>query len=200
MKLLIATRNRHKFAEFLALLDLTPEAAQCAADRTDLPEVEEDGDTFAANAIRKATAWAIPLRTWVLADDSGLVVPALEGAPGVRSARFAGPGATDADNNRRLLDQMRRETDRRAAFRCALALVSPEGDLRVIEGSCPGRLLTEPRGHQGFGYDPLFVPDGFTQTFAEIEASAKNRISHRARALRALQQAWPDCLRRFTPS
>jgi XTP/dITP diphosphohydrolase len=197
MKLLIATRNRHKFGEFIDLLGLPPETVVCAADRSDLPDVEEDGQTFAANAIRKAGAWATVTHTWVLADDSGLGVRALDGAPGVYSARFAGPNATDADNNRRLLELMKGVADRRACFKCALALVAPSGDLRVIEGACPGILLDQPRGIQGFGYDPLFVPDGFEQTFAEIEASAKNRISHRARALQALRDAWPDCLQLF---
>jgi len=195
MKLLIATRNRHKFGEFLDLMSLPAEAVVCAADRSDLPEVEEDGQTFTANAIRKAIAWANVTHTWVLADDSGLAVRALEGAPGVFSARFAGPQATDADNNRRLLSLMAGVTDRRASFQCALALAAPSGDLRVIEGTCPGILLDQPRGDRGFGYDPLFVPDGFEQTFAEIGSSAKNRISHRARALQALRLAWPECFR-----
>jgi XTP/dITP diphosphohydrolase len=197
VKLLIATRNRHKFGEFIDLLGLPAEAVTCAADRSDLPEVEENGQTFAANAIHKAITWATVTRTWVLADDSGLAVRALNGAPGVFSARFAGPNAPDADNNRRLLELMNGVTDRRACFKCALALVSPSGDLRVIEGACPGVILHQPRGKQGFGYDPLFVPNGFDQTFAEIEASAKNRISHRARALQALRTAWPDCLHQF---
>jgi XTP/dITP diphosphohydrolase len=197
MKLLIATRNRHKFGEFIDLLGLPPEAVACAADRSDLPEVEEDGQTFAANAIHKAITWATVTRTWVLADDSGLAVRALNDAPGVFSARFAGPNATDADNNRRLLELMNGVTDRRACFKCALALVAPSGDLRVIEGTCPGILLDQPRGIQGFGYDPLFVPDGFEQTFAEIEGASKNRISHRARALQALRSTWPECLRGF---
>ena len=128
----------------------------------------------------------------MLADDSGIVVPALGGAPGVRSARYAGPSATDEENLDKLLDEMSGEDDRRAAYVCVLALVEPDGAERLFEGRCEGRLVTSPRGSGGFGYDPAFVPDdldGADRTMAEIAPAEKDAISHRGRAARSLAAA-----------
>lgn len=195
MILVLATRNRHKIAEIRAVLDLPGIEWRTPEDYPDIPAPVEDGATFEENAIKKALAWARATGHWALADDSGLEVEALYGEPGVRSSRYAGESATDADNIRKLLIELEGETAREARFRCVLALASPEGDVRTVEGACVGRLLTAPRGSGGFGYDPLFVPYGFEQTFAEMPPDLKNRISHRARALRAAREAWADILR-----
>ncbi len=190
MRLIVATRNRHKVAEIRAVLAIPGLELIAAADWPGLPEVEETGLTFADNAILKAVAAARATGLWALADDSGLEVEALQNAPGVRSARFAGEGADDAANNRKLLELMDGVGDRRARFRCAIALADPSGAARTVDGVCPGKLLTAARGAHGFGYDPLFVPDGGTLTFAELPAETKNRISHRALALAAARAAW----------
>ncbi len=204
--LILATRNRHKAAEIRAVLG---EGFRCLTleDFPDAPPLPEEGRTFAANAHQKASTlahwlWSRPTGSdlagaWVLADDSGLMVDALEGAPGVHSARFAAldqPGATgnspDADNNAkllRLLQGVPRER-RTARFCCAVALTpvrpAPGGHSEYIAlGVCEGHLVEAPRGTHGFGYDPLFVPEGHEHTFAELPAEVKNRLSHRARAL-----------------
>ena len=188
--MLVATRNRHKLGELAALLAWPRERLHSLAEYPDLPPVEEDGGTFAANAAKKARAAADATGLPALADDSGLEVDALGGAPGVYSARYAGAAADDAANNRKLLDALRGVADRRARFRCVVALTAPRGAPRLFEGVCEGVLLTAPRGAGGFGYDPLFMPDGRPQTFAELEPSVKNEISHRARALALLRAAW----------
>ncbi len=190
MRLIVATRNRHKVAEIRAVLAIPGLELIAAADWPGLPEVEETGLTFADNAILKAVAAARATGLRALADDSGLEVEALQNAPGVRSARFAGEGADDAANNRKLLELMDGVSDRRAHFRCVIALADPSGAAQTVDGVCSGKLLTAPRGAHGFGYDPLFVPDGGTLTFAELPAETKNRVSHRALALAAARTAW----------
>jgi len=195
MILVLGTRNRHKAAEIAALLRAPGIEWKTAADYPDIPSPVEDGATFEENAVKKAVAWARATGHWALADDSGLEVDALCGEPGVRSARYAGDAADDAANNRKLLIELEGETGRQARFRCVLALASPDGRTRTAEGVCEGRILTAPRGAGGFGYDPLFVPYGFDQTFAEMPPETKNRISHRARALQAAQAAWAEWLR-----
>ena len=192
MQLLNATRNRHKFAEIIAILGRHGIEFRCAADMPDLPEVEENGATFDANARLKAVALALASNMMTLADDSGLEVDALDGAPGVISARFAGLPSNDQANNAKLLRMMNGENDRRARFRCVIALATPGGDCRTVEGRCEGSLLQQPRGTAGFGYDPLFVPDGYSQTFAELDAATKNRISHRAQALAHARDEWRE--------
>lgn len=194
MKLYFATSNTHKVAEVAAILRaacLSIEVMPASAVGG-MPPVIEDGATFEANARKKAEALAAVLRqsrtdpAWlVAADDSGLCVDALDGAPGVRSARFAGPDATDDENNRKLLKALGSvdRQERTAAFHCCIAVVGSDGSTPVFSGRCPGRILMEPRGSGGFGYDPLFVPDGWEQSYAELPESDKNRISHRARAL-----------------
>jgi XTP/dITP diphosphohydrolase len=194
MKLLIATRNRHKLEEIRAILALHGVACVGLGEIPDAPEVVEDGDTFEANAIKKAASLARVTGLWTLADDSGLEVDALDGDPGVRSARYAGEPSDDGANNRKLLAALANHTNRRARFRCVIALADPGGHVRTVSGACPGVILTSPRGRAGFGYDPLFVPDGADRTFAELDAATKNRISHRARALQEAVTAWADVL------
>jgi XTP/dITP diphosphohydrolase len=146
---------------------------------------EEIGKTFEENASLKAEHAAKVLNRWVIADDSGLVVPALSGAPGVFSARYAGNDATDLENRKKLLEEMMHllDDDRQAFFECCIALASPEGLKKCVKGTCEGVLLTKDRGGGGFGYDPLFVKHGYSKSFAELGESVKNRISHRRKAL-----------------
>lgn len=194
MKLLIATRNAHKLDELRAILDLPGIELISAADIPNAPEVEEDGDTFEANATKKAVTLATFSGLWSLADDSGLEVEALGGVPGVHSARYAGAPTDYRANNTKLLAALEGKTNRRANFRTVLALSSPGGEARAVEGRCGGVILKELRGREGFGYDPLFLPDGYEQTFAEMPAEQKNRISHRANALARAKEAWATFL------
>lgn len=191
--LLVATRNRHKLDEIRALLGLAAETLTSGLDYPDFDDVEEDGDTFEANAVKKARVWAERTGAWCLADDSGLEVDALEGAPGVYSARYAGEPADYAANNRKLLAALDGVTDRRARFRCVMALADPKGHVQTVEGRCEGRIAEAERGTEGFGYDPLFIPEGHTLTFAELPPQTKNSLSHRGHALRAaLEKWWPS--------
>jgi XTP/dITP diphosphohydrolase len=194
--LVLATRNAHKVQE---IRDILGEGFRVEGleRHPNAPPLIEDADTFAGNATRKATQlaqWLGKPDTLILADDSGLEVDVLDGAPGVTSARFAGSNAgggnaPDAENLARLLHVLRKvPAERRTArFRCVLALVSKDS-VRTFEGTCEGSIATEPSGQGGFGYDPVFVPDGFSQSFAELGEDIKNRISHRARALQKLQE------------
>jgi XTP/dITP diphosphohydrolase len=190
-KLVLATHNRHKVAELRAILAQAQVPGDIevmsAADFDFAPPVE-DGLTFAANALIKARACAAATGLAAVADDSGLCVAALGGAPGVFSARWAGGHGDDAANLALLLDQLRdvRDQDRAAWFECAAALVLPDGRERVETGRMPGRLARQPRGSGGFGYDPILVPDGLDVTAAQLTAAQKNAISHRGRAFRAL--------------
>jgi XTP/dITP diphosphohydrolase len=184
-KLLIASRNRKKKEELQQILrDLDLELLTLD-DLPPLPEVEEDGMTFAENAIKKAVIVAQQTGLLTLADDSGLVVDALQGAPGVFSARYSGPGANDEKNNQKLLQAMQDIPDagRTARFVCVIALASPDGQVQTVEGSCEGKIDHILRGNAGFGYDPLFIPEGFEESFAQLEPSLKNNISHRGKAL-----------------
>jgi len=181
-RLVIATANPGKVREFRALLaDLPLELSGAEG----MPEVEETGATFAANAELKARAAAAWSGEWALADDSGLEVDALDGAPGVHSNRFAGEGTTEADRNARLLALLADvPPDRRTArYRAAVAVAAPDGRVWVHEGTCEGRIQDEPRGENGFGYDPHFFVPEHGCTMAELPPETKNRISHRARAL-----------------
>jgi XTP/dITP diphosphohydrolase len=213
-RLFVATRNRHKLQEIRSILGPQVECVSLQ-DLPAAPATVEDRPTFTGNAAKKASELAEWLggagtpyaaresftRQFVLADDSGLEVDALNGAPGVHSARFAaldGEEGNSADeaNNKKLLRLLERvPTERRKArFRCVLALIEivAKGNLpatQIFEGSCEGRIDFSPRGAQGFGYDPLFVPEGFDQSFAELGEDAKNQISHRSRALQKLR-AW----------
>jgi len=191
MKLLVATRNRHKLEEILQIFALPGLTLLAADELPGLPEeVVEDADTFEGNALKKARELCAASGLWTLADDSGLEVGALNNAPGVYSARYAGEPCSYPANNAKLLREMAGVTDRRARFRCAIALCAPDGREWTVDGSCPGRIIGEQRGAHGFGYDPLFVPDGYDQTFAELDSAAKNLISHRGVALRRASEAW----------
>lgn len=184
--LVLGTANRDKAAELAVLLARTGLELITLADVPDPLAVDEGSDSFAENARRKASQQAAHLGAWVLADDTGLVVDALGGAPGVHTARYAGPNATGADNRRRLLAELGDlPLERRTArFVCYLALSDPTGTIRAeSEGHCSGRILLEPRGEQGFGYDSLFEVVEYHRTFAELGDVAKSVISHRARAM-----------------
>ncbi len=190
MKLVIATRNRHKLDELRHLL-AAPGLDLCSAlDFLDVPEVAEDGDTFEANAVKKAEALCHATGLWALGDDSGLEVDALGGAPGVRSARYSGEPTDYARNNTKLLRELAGRADRSARFRCVIALARPGEPTLTVEGRCEGRIASAPRGAGGFGYDPLFVPDGRDRTFAELPAEEKHAVSHRGRALRRAREEW----------
>lgn len=195
MHLVIATRNRHKLEEIRAILDIPGLVVSSALEYPDVPDVEETGFTFAENAILKARALQQATGCWALADDSGLEVDALDGAPGVRSARFAGEPVDHEANNRKLLRMMEGKDDRRARFHCVLVLAAPDGRTLTVNGCCEGVITRAPRGEAGFGYDPVFMPEGESQTFAEMPAHRKNRLSHRARALAAAHKAWINLLR-----
>jgi len=188
VRLVVATGNAGKLREIRRLLEGRPIEVLSLADFSDLPEIVEDGDTFAENAEKKARTIAQATGLPTLADDSGLTVEALGGAPGVRSARYAGADADDAANNRKLLREMQGLglEQRRAAFVCAMVLCEPTGACRHFDGRLEGRILEEGRGAGGFGYDPLFWVDAHQASLAEIPLDIKNRISHRGQALRAL--------------
>lgn len=187
--LLIGTGNRGKAVELVRLLDDLPWDVKNLSDFQEIPEPVEDGDTFEANAVKKARYFADHFHVDCVADDSGLVVDALDGAPGIFSARYAGNGATDLDNNAKLLAALagRPEPERTARFVCCIAIVRPGGEPHTETGVAEGRIAFEPRGPRGFGYDPLFIPEGFTVTFAEMGPSKKLAVSHRGRALRRLR-------------
>jgi XTP/dITP diphosphohydrolase len=193
-RIVLATRNAHKVAEIRDALALPGVVLETLDDHPDAPEVEEDGDTFLANARKKAHAIAAATGLPALADDSGLVVEALRGEPGVFSARFAGPGADDAANRAELRRRLAGESDRRAAFRCVLVGARPDGREIAVEGECAGVLLEEERGEGGFGYDPLFVPEGHARTFAEMSRGEKAALSHRGRALGKVRVPLADLL------
>jgi len=190
MKLVIATRNAHKLEEIRAIFDFKNLEVLSAFDFPEIPDVVEDGNTLEANAIKKAVEIAKATGCWAMADDSGLEVDALAGAPGVYSARYAGEPCSYTANNDKLLRELSDKDDRSARFRTVVALSDPEGNVKTVSGECPGRIIEELRGTNGFGYDPLFVPEGYSETFAELDSEVKNRISHRARALHKAHDAW----------
>ena len=198
MRLVLATRNQGKVRELAEMLSngYQPSAVnrQPTTDTqgievvslksyADAPEVVEDGVTYAENAIKKASVIAQYTGHLTLADDAGLEVNALHGAPGVHSKRWVGEDATDAKRIASLLAALKGATDRRARFVAAIAVVRPDTDPEVVIGICEGRITHTPVGESGFGYDPIFVPDGYEQTFAELGENVKNQISHRAKAL-----------------
>lgn len=193
--LVVATKNRGKAREFASMFEPLGVRALSLHDVDPVPDVVEDGDTFLANARKKARAVAEQLRLPVLADDSGLCVDLLGGAPGVYSARYAGEGAGDAANNDKLLRELARRLPddfsgqllSPARFVCSLVLYDPaSGEEIRAEGECAGYIVKEPRGGGGFGYDPLFYVPEYGRTMAELDPETKNRISHRARAIKKL--------------
>ncbi|GAB4568139.1 MAG: RdgB/HAM1 family non-canonical purine NTP pyrophosphatase [Anaerolineae bacterium] len=189
-KLLIATHNAGKLREYRQLLADLPLQVVELAHVGITEDVPEDGDTFAENARAKALAYARMSGLWTWADDSGLEVDALNGEPGVMSARYGGPGASDEDRYRLLLQRLEGvpEHKRTARFRCVIALASPQGEVHLAEGVCEGRITTEPRGQGGFGYDPVFFVPELGRTMAELTAEEKNAISHRGRAAREARE------------
>jgi XTP/dITP diphosphohydrolase len=195
-EVVIATRNPGKLREIEAILSPLHLKLLSLRDFPDLPEVEEDGATFAENAGKKARAIARLTGRPAIADDSGLAVDALGGQPGVLSARYAGGNATDRERYQKLLDEMAGipEGKRQATFVCVLAVAFPSGKMQVVEGECRGWITFAPRGKHGFGYDPIFFVPEFAKTMAELEPEVKNRISHRARALEKLKLILPEFL------
>ena len=187
--LLLATRNAGKKIELQEMLNDIGISVINLHDIPPLPEVVEDGNTFRDNAEKKARETAKATGYWCLADDSGLVVDALNGQPGIYSARFAGSEASDEDNNQKLLDLMKDidEPERTARFVCSMALSTPEGETLVVEDYCEGIILRQPVGEQGFGYDPLFMPQGYNQSMAQLSRQEKNLISHRGKALNRMK-------------
>ena len=185
IELLIATRNPGKINELRGLLQSSPYRLIGLDDLPEVAEVEETGRTFSENACLKAAGYARQSGHLALADDSGLEVEALNGRPGVLSARYGGEGTSFGEKMALLLGEMERSPDnsRRARFVCSIAVAGPTGDiLSISDGVCPGKIAPAPRGTGGFGYDPLFVPDGFDQTFGELPDAVKQKISHRFRA------------------
>lgn len=186
MELVIASRNIHKIREFRAILKSLPQLDLLSL--IDFPQYtppQETGSTFEENAILKATHAAFHLQKWALADDSGLVIPALNDAPGIHSRHYAGANATDKENRSKLLQAMHHieEPFRQGYFECWIALASPEGLKKSVKGVSEGTITEEERGSLGFGYDPIFVKHEYGKTFAELEEEIKNRISHRRKAL-----------------
>ena len=197
-ELLVATNNAGKVRELSQLLSDFPLRLRLLAEFPDIAEAEETGETFAENATIKALHYSARGGLLTLSDDSGLAVDALGGAPGVRSARYAGREATYAERMSKLLGELDAtgDAERRARFVCVIAVADPAaGTLHTFEGACEGRIAPAPRGDGGFGYDPLFIPDGHDQTFGELPAEVKHTLSHRARALR---QAARHLRERFT--
>jgi XTP/dITP diphosphohydrolase len=188
--LVVATRNQGKLLEIRAMLIGLVASVRCAGDFPGFPDTVEDGVTFEENALKKAREAVRFCGLPVLADDSGLVVDALAGCPGVYSARFAGEGAGDAANNAKLLSELTGVPPeaKMAAFVCTLAFVTPEGAEHVFTGRVAGRILDTARGVGGFGYDPLFLVEGYDQTMAELGVDDKNRISHRGQAFRLFRE------------
>lgn len=185
MKLVLATNNKGKVRELAEMLQPLGFQVFPIGAYPGFSEVEEDGDTFSANAIKKAVAATEFTGELCLADDSGLEVDAINGAPGVYSARFAGEPKDDEANNRKLLQLLANVPDeqRTARFRCVIALAKPNGSVQTADGTCEGIILRELKGEGGFGYDPLFYVPQFNQTFAELDLAKKNSISHRGKAL-----------------
>lgn len=190
MEIVLATRNEKKIEEIKRVIGDMPVSILTIDAFPECPEVEEEGVTFQENAVRKATTVAQCTGKPSLADDSGLEVNTLSNAPGVLSSRYAGEGATDRKNIEKLLHEMRSIVDeeRNARFVCCLALAFPDGRVEIFSGQVEGRIGREPKGSHGFGYDPLFYPEGHNKTFAEMPADDKDTLSHRGKALREFQK------------
>jgi XTP/dITP diphosphohydrolase len=189
-ELLIATNNAGKIRELTSLLTNLPLRVRQLSEFPQIKEVEETGKTFAENALLKARLYGQQTNLWTLADDSGLEVDALNGAPGVLSARYAGQNASDEERNARLLTELSLMNDgqRTARFNCVIALYDPASEAtEIFNGTCEGHIAKHPRGHNGFGYDPLFIPSGYAHTFGELSEAVKQQISHRSRALAAVR-------------
>ncbi len=192
--LVIATRNKGKTAEIKGLLKKFPIGIKDLDDFDPIPEVEEDGKTFDENAYAKASFVARILGLPSLADDSGLVVEALEGVPGVHSSRYAGPNATDEVRCAKLLKEMEDKSNRKAAFKCVLSIAVPTGPALTYEGRCEGLIAEKPMGQNGFGYDSIFYYPPLKKTFAQLTRQEKNRVSHRGKAFREFKTEFDKVL------
>lgn len=189
LTVIAATQNKHKLTELRAIMEKfgMEVISQGEAGFGDI-DVVEDGETFEENSFKKANEIMKLSGKIAVADDSGLAVDFLDGAPGVYSARYAGEHKSDEDNNNKLLKELEGTENRGAKFVSVVTMVYPDGKVLSARGECPGKIIRAPRGDGGFGYDPLFVPDGFEKTFAEITSEEKNTVSHRAKALEKLEE------------
>jgi len=196
-EIVIATRNQGKLREIGAILAPLSLRILSLKDFPEIPDVAEDGTTFSENAAKKARTIASLTGRLAIADDSGLCVDALQGRPGVFSSRFAGEEATDQQRCRKLLDEMAGlpENQRGAEFICNMAVASPNGEMKIVEGKCRGRITFSPQGKNGFGFDPIFFVLEFGKTMAELEPGVKNKISHRAHAMKRLKLILPKFLK-----
>ena len=192
--LVLATRNRGKISEFKGLLSDFEIEIRSLEGFGPIPAIPEDGETFEDNAYKKAYFTAKMLGFPAIADDSGLVVEALGGVPGVHSARYAGEGATDEENNLKLLKAMKGIGNRKAAFRCTLCIAVPGGPALTYEGGCDGEIAQELKGENGFGYDPIFYYSPLKKTFAQMSQQEKNRVSHRGKVMAELQNEFDKVL------
>ncbi|MCG2725284.1 MAG: XTP/dITP diphosphatase [Elusimicrobia bacterium] len=193
--IVIATRNENKIIEIKAIMGNSDFNFKCINDFPKIGEIEEDGKTLRDNAIKKAKITALKTGLWALADDTGLEVDYLCGAPGIFSARYAGAGCSYSDNNAKLLDELKGVplNLRKAAFRCVMALSSPTGDIITVEGVLFGKIMEAPRGINGFGYDPVFMVRGTNKTMAELSSEEKNSLSHRAKAIQKMKLCFIKC-------
>lgn len=189
LTIVLATRNQGKVEEFRRLVAGFP-VKLTGIEHYCVPAVEEDGETFEENAVKKACEISRAIGLPAMADDSGIEVMALGGRPGIRSARFAGDGASDEANNAKLLDLMKGQGDRRARFVCVIAVARPDGAWRVFRGTTQGSILKEGLGEQGFGYDPVFYHPPSGKTFAQMSTEEKNRVSHRGKAMGRLKESF----------
>jgi XTP/dITP diphosphohydrolase len=192
--LVIATRNKGKTLEIENMLKTFPVTIKNLDDFGPIPEVEEDGETFDDNAYKKSSFTARVLGFPALADDSGLLVDALNGEPGIYSARYAGVNATDQENLAKLLEELEDKEDRKASFKCVLSLAIPTGAALTYEASCEGVILSEPVGNNGFGYDPVFYYPEFKKTFAQLTIEEKAIVSHRGKALKEMASEFSKVL------
>ena len=192
MKVIIASNNKNKIREFKKIFENTSFELQSMSEAGLDIAIEENGTTFEENAIIKATTIAKMLNTYAIADDSGLMVDALNGEPGVRSARYAGDQHNDDDNNKKLMENMKGKTERSARYVCAICFSNPKGEYVTTKDSCEGIIVDEPKGYNGFGYDPYFYIEKFQRTMAEITLEEKNTISHRAKALEKMKAKYAE--------
>jgi XTP/dITP diphosphohydrolase len=188
--LIVATKNKGKIREIREALKGLDLRIYALSDFPDVPEMIEDGKSFTENALKKARFYSKVFGKFTLADDSGLEVDSLNGLPGIYSARYSGEGALSKENNRKLLKEMEEIpfSRRGARFKCIMALVSPDGEEAMTEGSCKGRIGMREKGRRGFGYDPLFILPKYGKTMAELSLKEKNKISHRGKALRKIRK------------
>jgi len=194
ISIVIATTNKGKTAEIGEMLKDFPVNIKNLGDFGPIPEIEEDGDTFDENAYKKASMTARMLGVPALADDSGLLVESLDGAPGVYSARYAGEKATDKQRCEKLLKEMKGKTNRKAAFECVISIAVPTGPALTYEARCEGVIAEKPYGSNGFGYDPVFFFPPLKKTFAELSRTGKSRVSHRGKALYELKEEFDKVL------